>query len=72
MEDSSLFGDLERRPTEELNALLAYCLEETNYIECQHIVIEILRVLNERFVPDVTSEQAQRVRQMLLRYEPKD
>ena len=72
MEDHSLRGYLRRRSTEELDSLLAYCLQEENYANYDYAILDILSVLNERFVPEGTSELALRVKEMLLRYKPKD
>ena len=72
MADHSLRGYLNRRSTEELNAILAYCLQEENYASYEHVILEILSVLNDRFVPDDTSKLALWVKEMLLRYKAKD
>ncbi len=69
MADHSLRGYLGRRSTDELIVLLAYYLQKANYI---HVVLEILRLLNDRFVPGDTSESALRVRQLLSRYHAQD
>ena len=49
MADHSLRGYLERRTIEELDALLAYCLQEANY---QHVILEIVSVLKDRSAPE--------------------
>lgn len=48
MPDHSLQGYLKRRTTEELDAILAYCLQEGNYVNYEHVIIEILSILHER------------------------
>ena len=72
MTDHSLRGYLQRRSTKELETMLAYCLQEENYANYEHVILEILRVLNDRFVPDVNSEQARWFKERLLQYKPKD
>ena len=70
--DHSLRGYLKRQSSEELDALLAYCLQEANYANYEYAFLEILSILNDRFIPNDTSELAGRVREMLLLYKPKD
>ncbi len=72
MEDHSLDGYLRRRSTEELESLLAYCLQDEIYANYKHVILEILRILEERFVPDMTSEEVLRVKEKLLQYKPKE
>ena len=48
MADYSLRGYLERRTTEELDAILAYCLREENYANYEYAICEILEILNKR------------------------
>lgn len=71
MEDYSIRGYLKRRSTEELDAMLLYCLQGFNYIIYEDVILEILRILDERFVPDLTSREALRVRELLLQYTQK-
>lgn len=69
MEDHSLRGYLKRRSTKELEAILAYCLQDKIYEKYSREILEMLAVLNERFVPDVTSEQYIRAKELLLQRE---
>lgn len=48
MIDCSLQGYLKRRTTEELDAILAYCLQEENYVNYEHVIMEIFSILRER------------------------
>lgn len=48
MDDHSLRGYLQRRTTEELDAILACCLKDKNYINYEHVILEILSMLRER------------------------
>ena len=48
MIDHSLRGYLQRRTTEELEAILAYCLREENYQNYEYVILEILSVLRQR------------------------
>lgn len=70
--DHSLRGYLKRRSTEELDSLLAYCLQEANYANYEYAILEILSILNDRFAPNDTLELAGLVKEMLLLYKPKD
>jgi len=72
MINHTLHNYLKKRSTEELDSLLAYCLREANYANYEHVILEILRILNDHFVPDITSELALRAKEMLLCYKPKD
>ena len=72
MEDHSLRGYLKRRSTKELEAILAYCLQEANYVKYEEVILQVLSILDDRFVPDVSPELALRVKEMLLRYNPKN
>lgn len=56
MVDHSLHGYLKRRTTEELNFLLDYCLQEEQYTNYGHVIIEIRTILEERIVSEVTPE----------------
>lgn len=49
MEDHSLYGYLKRQSTKELESLLAYYLQKANSAEYAYVVVEIRRVLEERF-----------------------
>lgn len=72
MADHSLRKYLQKRTTEELEDILGYCLQEVHYANYEHVILEILSILNDRYVPDVTSKMAHRVQELLLRYIPKD
>ena len=72
MTDHSLQGYLQRRSTKELETMLAYCLQEENYANYKHVILEILNVLNDRFVPDIHSKQARWIKEKLLQYKPQD
>ena len=48
MTDHSLRGYLQRRSTKELERVVAYCLEEENYANYEHVILEILRIFRER------------------------
>jgi len=48
MIDCSLQGYLKRRTTEELDAILAYCLQEENYVNYERVIMEIFSILRER------------------------
>lgn len=48
MTDHSLCGYLQRRSTKELERVVAYCLEEENYANYKHVILEILRIFRER------------------------
>lgn len=39
---------LKRRSTEELEAILVYCLEGENYAAYERVILEILRILRLR------------------------
>ena len=69
--DCRSFENLQEQTTEELEAILAYCLQETHYADYQHTILEILGILEDRCVPDLNSEAALWVREQLLRYVPK-
>ena len=68
MKDHSLGGYLRRRSDKELEAILAYCLQEENYANYEYAILEILRVLQDRFVPDATSEEILLIKEKLLQY----
>lgn len=72
MEDHSLRGYLQRQTTEKLESILEYCLQEENYTNHEHIILEILDILNDRFVPYATSQTALQVRKRLLRDKPEN
>lgn len=72
MEDHSLSGYLKRRSTKELETILQYCLQGENYIHYAHTIKEILRILQECFVPDITDEAYIWLREKLLQYKPKE
>ena len=48
MTDHSLRGYLQRRTTKELEDMLAYCLQEENYVNYEQIILEILKIFRER------------------------
>ena len=72
MADHSLRGYLKRRPTEELDFLLTYYLQEEKYANNAHVILEILGVLEERFAPNTAPELMRQAKKMLLQYKPKD
>ncbi len=72
MADHSLRGYLKRRSTVELDSLLAYYLQEENYANNAHVILEKLHVLEERFEPDAAPDLTHHAKEMLLQYEPKD
>lgn len=72
MEDHSVRGYLNRRTTEELEGMLQYYLQEHIYKNYEMQILAILDILEERFVPDFTSEQFVRAKEFLLRYKKKD
>ena len=49
--------------------MLNSLLQGDAYIEYGDVILEILAVLEERFMPDNTSEQYIRAKEMLLKYE---
>ena len=49
--DHSIREYLNKRTTEELEAILAYCLKEENYKNYEYAIIEILGILEQRYVP---------------------
>ena len=51
---------------------MAYCLQEANYVKYEEVILQVLSILDDRFVPDVSPELALRVKEMLLRYNPKN
>ena len=72
MDEHSLREYFQKQPTETLEHLLNHYLQEYNYINYEHAILEILQVLEERFVPDLSSENMRRMRERLLQYKPKD
>ncbi len=54
MPDHSLLGSLKRRTTEELDAMLVYCLQEENYANHEHVILEVLSILCERDAQEAT------------------
>lgn len=72
MADHSLRGYLKRQSTVELDSLLAYYLQEENYANNEYVILEILRILEERFAPDTAPDLTHHAKEMLLEYEPKD
>ena len=54
MEDHSLRGYLKRQSTEELDSILQYCLQEENYANYEFVILEILHILDERGLPEVS------------------
>lgn len=56
--DHSMCGYLQRRTTEELRGMLAYYLQEKQYVNYAHVILEILRILNTRCVQDAPLEMA--------------
>ena len=57
MKEQSLKADLKARTTEELDAMLAYCLREENYVNHSDTVCTILRVLHEREYRETLPEE---------------
>ena len=57
MTDHSLRGYLERRTTEELDAILAYCLQDDNYKSYEYVIKEIISILLERDLQDTDLTQ---------------
>ena len=72
MSDHSLRAYLERRSIEELDAMLAYYLQGDNYKNYGHAIVEILHILEERFLPDISPEEYSYMKEKLLRYKPED
>ena len=66
MEDHSVYGYLKRRTTEELECVLARCLQEDDYVDGDEMIVQILRILEARSVPALTAELVLRARQRLL------
>ena len=48
LSDHSLRGYLERRTKEELDAILTYCMQEKNYANYEHVILEIVKIMYER------------------------
>lgn len=67
MKEHSVRGYLSRRSTDELQAMLQYYLRGNRYKDYREEILMTLQILEERFVPDVTSEQYLRVKEMLLK-----
>ena len=59
MKEQSLKADLKARTTEELDAMLAYCLREENYVNHADTVCTILRVLHEREYQEILPEETE-------------
>lgn len=72
MSDHSLRAYLERRSTEELDAMLAYYLQDDRYKDYGYAILEILHVLEDRFVPDTSSEEYNYINEKLLQHKPKE
>ena len=51
--DYSLGAYLRRRTTEELEDMLAYCLQEENYVNYEQVILEILRIFRERDAQEI-------------------
>ena len=61
MEDHSLSGYLERRSTEELEAILDHCLQKPPCESNQQAIFEILRILNARVSPEAFAKLQEQV-----------
>ncbi len=48
MTDHSLGAYLRRRTTKELEDMLAYCLQEDNYVNYEQVILEILSIFYEQ------------------------
>lgn len=57
MTDHSLRGYLERRTKEELDAILAYCIQEKNFTNYRHVILEIIKIKYERQQRKATDHQ---------------
>ncbi len=72
MHDHSLGGYLRRRSDEELEEMLTYCLREENYANYSYAILEILRVLQERFIPDAAPDEILQIKEKLLQDKPEE
>jgi len=60
--DHSVHGYLNRRTTEELEGILQFCLREKGY---DHVVQDVLDVLEARYLPGVFPPHIVQIRQQL-------
>lgn len=63
--DHSIHGYLSRRTTEELETLLQHYLKEENH---RHIILEILKVLKQRYVSTEISPHLLQTLEQTLRH----
>ena len=62
--DYSVEGYLERQTTEELEAMLSFCLLNQDYA---YAIVDVLLALKKRYM-DPASERAKRVENLLLQH----
>ena len=72
MSEHSLRAYLERQSTEKLDAMLEYYLQGDRYKHYGHAILEILHILEDRFVPDIPPEEYHYIKEKLLQYKPKE
>lgn len=72
MKKHSLRGYLRRQTTEKLDSILEFCLQGDNYKKYDFVIMEVMKILEERYVPNLDTETAKGMRERLLQYKPKD